>query len=62
MATKINEIIDEIRRHREAHAASFDYDLKRITQAIQRQELESGREVVTRPPRKPSAIQRSSTV
>ncbi len=53
MTTKTDEIVEEIRRHREAHAASLDYDLKRITRDLQQQERESGRELVTRPPRLP---------
>ena len=36
--TRADEIVEEIRRHREAHAASLDYDLKRITEDLQRQE------------------------
>lgn len=48
-----DEIVEEIRRRRQAHAESFDYDLKRITADIQRQERESGELVVSRPPRKP---------
>lgn len=62
MTTKLDELIDEIRRHREAHAASLDYDLRRITEDFQRQERESGREVITRPPRKPSEARRPSPV
>ena len=38
MTTEHDEIIEEIRRLREAHAASLDYDLKRITEDLQRQE------------------------
>ena len=56
MMTKPDEIIEEIRRHRESHAASLDYDLKRITQDLQRQEQESGRRIVERPPRKPLPV------
>jgi hypothetical protein len=55
MTTKVDEIVVEIRHHREAHAASLDYDLKRITEDLQRQERESGAKVVTRPPRRPQA-------
>lgn len=55
MTSKPDEIVEEIRRHREAHAASLDYDLKRITADLQCQEQESGTKVVTRPPRKPLA-------
>ena len=61
MTTRVDEIVEEIRRHREAHAASLDYDLKRITKDLQRQEEESGIEVVTRPPRKPMATTKSSS-
>ncbi len=53
MTTRVDEIVEEIRRHREAHAASLEYDLQRIIEDLQRQEEESGTEVVTRPPRKP---------
>lgn len=60
--TKSDEIIEEIRRHREAHAASLDYDLKRITRDLQQQERESGRKVVTRVPKKPLAVQGRSSV
>ena len=43
MTDKIDdEIVQEIRRHRQAHAESLGYDLKRITQELQRQERESG--------------------
>ncbi len=61
MTTKTDEIVEEIRRHREAHAASLDYDLKRIAKDLQRQEQESGAKVVTRAPRKPLVIPRRSS-
>jgi len=51
--TPEDEIVEEIRRRREAHAASFDYDLKRISADLRRDEVESGAEFVVRPPRKP---------
>lgn len=62
MTTKPDEIIEEIRRQREAHAASLDYDLKRITEDLQRQERESGKDVVTRARRKPMSVLRTSSV
>lgn len=62
MTTKTDEIVDEIRRHREAHAASLDYDLKRITRDLQQQERESGRELVTRSPRLPLPVRGPSSV
>ena len=48
-----DEIVEEIRRRRQAHAEALDYDLKRITEDLQRQEQESGTPVVQRPPREP---------
>jgi len=57
-----DEIVEEIRRQREAHAASMDYDLKRIVHDLQRQEQAFGPDVVTRPPRIPIATLEPSPV
>lgn len=62
MTTKDDEIVEEIRRHRQAHAASMGNDLKRILRDLQRQERESGRGVVTRPSRKPMPVRGPSSV
>jgi hypothetical protein len=56
-----DEIVEEIRRRREAHAKSFDYDLKRITEDLQRQQQESGTPVVRRPSRKPQVPAKRSS-
>jgi hypothetical protein len=48
-----DEIVEEIRRLRRAHAKSLCYDQERITEDLQRQECESGTRVVQRPPRIP---------
>ena len=61
MTNQDDEIVEEIRRHREAHAASLDYDLNRITEDLQRQEQDSGANLVSRPPRKPVAMPRPSS-
>lgn len=61
MTTKVDEIVEAIRRHREAHAASLDYDLERITEDLQRQERESGTRVVKRPSRKPLEMPKASS-
>ena len=61
MTTKVDEIVEEIRRYREAHAASLGFDLKRITEDLQKQEQRSGAGVVTRPPRKQVSARRSSS-
>ena len=55
------DIVSEIRRRREAHAESFDYDLKRITEDLQRQERETGVQVVQRPPRKAQSLPKRSS-
>ena len=46
--TPEDEIVEEIRRRREAHAASFDHDLKRISADLRREEQQSGAEFVVR--------------
>jgi len=56
MNTLDDEIVEEIRRRRQAHAASLDYDLKRSTEALQRQERQSGARLVVRAPRKPQVV------
>lgn len=56
-----DEIVEEIRRRRRAHAESLGYDLKRITEELQRQEKESGAPVLERPPRKPQVVQKRSS-
>lgn len=56
-----DEIVEEIRRRRQAHAESFDYDLTRITEDLQRREEESGDPVVDRPPRKPQVVPNRSS-
>jgi hypothetical protein len=48
-----DEIVEEIRHRREAHAKSLGNDLKRITEDFRRQERESGTLVVSRRPRAP---------
>lgn len=48
-----DEIVEEVRRIREEHAAKFNHDLKAIYEdAVKRQKL-SGRKLVSFPPKKP---------
>lgn len=62
MTSKIDdEIVEEIRRRRQAHAESLGYDLKRIVEDLQRQEKDSGTPVVKRLPRTPQAIPKRSS-
>ena len=49
-------IVEEVRRVREEHAARFDYDLERIFQDLKEQERQSGREVVSLPPKRPLEV------
>jgi hypothetical protein len=55
-----NDIVEEIRRRRQAPAESLDYDLKRITEDLQRQERESGAKLVHRPPRNAQELPKRS--
>lgn len=48
-------IVEEVRRTREAHAAKFGHDLRAIFEDLRRQQERSGREVVSFPPKRPSA-------
>ncbi len=56
-----DEIVEEIRRRRQAHAESLGYDLKRITEDLQRREKESGDPLVERPPREPRLAPKRSS-
>jgi len=55
-----DDIVEEIRRRRQAHAESLDYDLKRITADLQRRESESEGLFVERAPRKPHVVPKRS--
>jgi hypothetical protein len=46
-------IVEEVRKIREDHAASLDYDLGKIFQDLKEQERRSGRKVVSLPPKRP---------
>jgi hypothetical protein len=45
-------IVAEIRRFRDEHAETYGHDLKRICQALREFERVSGRQVVSREPRR----------
>lgn len=47
---------EEIRQIKQHLAAQFDNDLHRIAEETRRRQRESGRKVVTRPPRVPEPI------
>ena len=46
-------IVEEIHRIREAYAASMDHDLKKMLADFRARQGADGREVVSRPPRRP---------
>jgi hypothetical protein len=48
----IDPIVEEVRRLREEHAASFDYDLDRIFQDLKEREGKSGHKVVSLQPKR----------
>ena len=45
-------IVDEVRSIRDAFAKEHGYDVKAIVLALQREEAESGREVISLPPKR----------
>ena len=53
-----DEIISEIRRVREEYAKKFDNDLRLMFEDIKKREVESGREIVRLPPRRPRQDQK----
>jgi len=46
-------IVSEIRHIREDLFAEFDYDLEKYAESLQRKQKNSGRQIVTRSPRRP---------
>ena len=51
-----DEIVDEVRRIREEHAAKFNHDLKAIYDDAVKQQKLSGRKIVSFRPKKPLII------
>ena len=48
-----NPILEEVREIRDAIAKEHEYDLGRIVRTLQEQERESGRRLVSFPPKRP---------
>jgi hypothetical protein len=55
-----DEIVEEVRRAREAHAAANGHDLRRIFQDLKRKQDASGQKAVTLQPRPPRTFKRAS--
>ena len=47
-------IVSEVRKAREAIFAAVDYDLDKLSQRLRQEQLDSGRPVVIRVPRRPN--------
>ncbi|MBU2610619.1 MAG: hypothetical protein KJ606_06680 [Chloroflexi bacterium] len=48
-----DEIVEEVRRHRDAYAARFNYDLDAIYRDLKAKERESKRKMVSFSPKQP---------
>jgi hypothetical protein len=48
---KSDPIVEEIRKHRQAHAARFNFDIAEICRALREVEKNSTRPIVNHPPR-----------
>ena len=49
-------IVAEVRRIREEHAATYDYDLDKIFASLKEREKRSKRKLASYPPRPPKAV------
>ena len=47
-------IVEEVRRIREELAARFGYNVRAIAEDARKRERESGRKVISRPPKRPA--------
>ena len=50
-------IVDEVRAARDQYAKQFNYDLDAICRDLQQKQVQSGRKLVTFPPRRPKSPQ-----
>lgn len=55
-----DSIVDEVRAAREALARESDDDMEKIVEAARARQLQSGREVVTLPPKPTDSAKRAS--
>ncbi len=55
-----DEILDEIHRIREEHSKSFNYDLDAMFADWQKRQVQSGREIISVPLKKPNQTMQSS--
>jgi hypothetical protein len=50
---KDDPIVDEVRRHRQARAAKFNYDIDAIAEDARQRQAKSGHKLIQPPRRKP---------
>jgi hypothetical protein len=55
-----DSIVDEVRAAREALARDSDDDMEKIVEAARTRQAQSGREVVTLPPKRTDRVRRAS--
>ncbi len=55
-----DEIVDEVRKVREAHAAAHGHDLRRIFQDLKQKQDASGKRTVALQPRPPRVLGRAT--
>lgn len=53
-------IVEEVRKHREEYAKKFNYDLDAICRDLQKKQEESGKVVVSFPPKRPKQYRESA--
>ena len=49
-------IVDEVRKIRDEYARSFNYDLDAICRDLQQKQMQSGRKLVSFPPKRPKSV------
>jgi hypothetical protein len=55
-----DSLVEEVRRIREAQAAQFGFDIRKIVEEIKKKERASGRKLVTAPPRPKGKFRRAA--
>ena len=53
-----NPIVTEVRQARDDYAKRFNYDLDAICRDLQQKQHQSGRKLVSFPPKRPKAVQK----
>lgn len=53
-----DEIVEEVRKIRQTHAARFNYNLDAIVADFKKREAEEDHEVVSFPPRRPETVEK----